>query len=463
MLVAALFFLSACQQHSPHFNTYYITTQGNDTHSGLNQNKAWSSFKHALEVVKPGDTVYIKAGHYTDNNLYVGYISGTKQSPISFIGYYQSPGDIKPKTFDPHQSITPEIPSSDLFPTLDGEFKDDHYSGIEINNNNYIHLKNLHVTGYQSNISLYEADHNLLHNMIVSKAEDSVAHNGFGLTLKNSNHNTLQYILAISNQGENISFQQSNYNALEDCQSHGGLPDDDKGQKDGTDYYIVIAQSHHNTISKCLAQRHSPVKHGGHGIGIKAKGIDSYNNTITDSVIRGMSKGFYVNHHQTFNNEFINCTTYGDEAMSGLTTRGFIVRDGAHHNTFRKCKGEALDFAFALYDSHEDGGYKQEQNNNLFTQCELTNTMQSIIFFEHDAKNNVFDKMVINEAPRLIMTASNMQEDSNAWTGNILKNSQLINVHEIGLVSQPNSGHNALNIQNINYSIQEKPAQQPDQ
>ncbi len=453
-LVALFLILTACEQHS----TYYISTTGDDANSGLSENEAWKTFQHTTTAIKPGDSVFIKAGHYTNNHLYLSSFSGTQQSPITFIGYYQTPGDLFSSNFDPHQVMTPQLPNTSEIPTLDGEFKNDHYSGIEINNSHYIHLKNIHVTGYRSNISLYMAEHNLLQNIIVSKANDSLAYNGFGLTLNRSNYNTLQYIRAISNQGENISFKLSNYNLLENCQSHGGLPGDDKGENDGTDYYIVIAQSHHNTIRKCLAQRHSSIEHGGHGIGIKAKGVDSYQNTIIDSVVRGMSKGFYVNHQQTFDNEFINCAAYGDDTIAGLISNGFIVRDGAHDNTFRGCEGLQLDHSIAFTDSVEDGGLGQEQNNNLFSDCEFSQTLQSIIWFGNSAHNNVFDNITANSAPRLVSFSNNPHHD---WSNNILKDSQLNNVNTLGLYPTINTKESALKIHNLSINIHSQSAMIP--
>ncbi len=447
-LVALFFILTACeQQHS----TYYVTTTGDDAHSGLSENEAWKTFQHAITIVKPGDSVFIKAGRYTNNHLYLSGSSGTQQSPITFIGYYQTPGDLYPDNFKPHRIITPKLPDHNEIPTIDGEFKNNHYSGIELNNSHYIHLKNIHVTGYQSNISLYMAEHNLLQNIIVSKAKDALVYTGFGLRLNRSNHNTLQYIRAISNQGENISFKLSNYNLLENCQSHGGLPGDDDGENDGTDYYIVITQSHHNTIRKCLAQRHSSIEHGGHGIGIKAKGVDSYKNKIVDSVVRGMSKGFYVNHQQTFDNEFINCAAYGDETIAGLISNGFIARDGAHNNTFTGCKGLQLDHSIAFTDSAEDGGLGQEQNNNLFSACEFNQTLQSIIWFGNSAHNNIFDNITANEAPRLVTFSHNTPQHD--WSNNILKDSQLYNVNAIGLNPIMNAEELALQLHNVSINI----------
>ncbi len=411
--------------------SYYITTTGDDNNSGLSEAEAWQTFSHAVEVVQPGDTVYIKAGLYTDNPMYLYKTSGTRLHPIRFIGYLHVPGDLDlpNEVYNPHKPATVSLPDAASFPTIDGEFQNNSYSGIEIHQLNYIELSNLHVTGYQSNITLYQAHFNQLDNLIVSKARDTLVYNGFGLRLTLSNYNTLNHIYAVSNQGENISLVSSHYNMLENCQSHGGLPGDDAGLDDGTDYYIVITKSHSNTIRNCLAQRHSGIQHGGHGIGIKSKGVDSYDNIIMNSVIRGTSKGFYVNHQQSYNNLFINDTVYGDPTIANLITRGFIARDGAHDNLFKGCRGDKLDFGINLYDSPEDGGFGQEENNNMFAYCTFTETLQSVILFEHSANNNLFESLQADGAPRLVTINKSVQ---GRWENNLLRNSQLNNVDNIG-------------------------------
>lgn len=404
--------------------TYYITPSGDDTQSGLNEAEAWQTFAHAIETVQPGDTVYIKAGLYTDNPMYMYKTSGTRLHPIHFVGYQNQPGDLDlpDVPYNPHQPAFVSLPDSTQFPTVDGEFKNTSYSGIEIHQLAFIELRNLHITGYQSNVTLYQAQHNQLDNIVVSKARDTLVYNGFGLRLTQSHYNTLNHIYAVSNQGENISLVNSHYNLLENCQSHGGLPGDDAGMDNGTDYYIVITQSHNNTVRNCLAQRHTAIQHGGHGIGIKSKGVDSYDNLVMNNVIRGTTKGFYVNHHQTFNNLFVNNTVYGDPTIPRLISRGFIARDGAHDNVFKDCKGDKLDFGINLYDSPEDGGFGQEENNNLFINCAFTTILQSVILFEHSANNNLFESLKVNGAPRLLTID---QSTNGRWENNLLRNSQL--------------------------------------
>jgi hypothetical protein len=63
--------------------TYYVTTSGLTTNTGLTVNSPWSLGK-ALSSTLPGDEVYIAPGEYFGN--FTLSVSGSSGSPISFIG-----------------------------------------------------------------------------------------------------------------------------------------------------------------------------------------------------------------------------------------------------------------------------------------------------------------------------------------------------------------------------------------
>ncbi len=66
-------------------NTYYVTKNGNDSNNGLSSNTAFATFKTACSMVKPGDTVLIGKGKYSEPiNLASGSVSGVAGKPITF-------------------------------------------------------------------------------------------------------------------------------------------------------------------------------------------------------------------------------------------------------------------------------------------------------------------------------------------------------------------------------------------
>jgi len=68
--------------------TYYVSGAGNDSHNGLTEATAFRSLQRAANLTKPGDTVSVLNGTYTDNgigeNILWIRVSGTAAKPITF-------------------------------------------------------------------------------------------------------------------------------------------------------------------------------------------------------------------------------------------------------------------------------------------------------------------------------------------------------------------------------------------
>src|SRR5579863_856301 len=43
--------------------TYYVATTGNDSHAGSTA-QPWKTLQHAVDTIKPGDTILVEAGTY---------------------------------------------------------------------------------------------------------------------------------------------------------------------------------------------------------------------------------------------------------------------------------------------------------------------------------------------------------------------------------------------------------------
>lgn len=61
--------------------TYYVSTTGSDSNSGMPAQQAWATFSHAVSRLSPGDELIILDGTY-NQSLYVSR-SGTSSNPIS--------------------------------------------------------------------------------------------------------------------------------------------------------------------------------------------------------------------------------------------------------------------------------------------------------------------------------------------------------------------------------------------
>ena len=97
--------------------TYYISTTGSNTNSGLTPSLAWKTITYAASSSCPvlaGDTVYVKAGNYGAE--YVSFQkNGVSGKPISYIGYQTTPGDSPNLNFKIGNAL-----NASVMPLLDG-------------------------------------------------------------------------------------------------------------------------------------------------------------------------------------------------------------------------------------------------------------------------------------------------------------------------------------------------------
>jgi parallel beta-helix repeat protein len=110
--------------------TYYVSGSGKDTNNGLSTSSAFRTIQKAANLTKPGDTVSIMNGLYTNShsgNVVLITRSGTQNGWIK----YQA-----------HPGHTPKI-------------KHNAWHGIEVNNGaSYIEIKGLEIEGNNANITL---------------------------------------------------------------------------------------------------------------------------------------------------------------------------------------------------------------------------------------------------------------------------------------------------------------------
>ena len=80
---------------------YYVSPKGNDNAKG-SKKKPFRTFKRACKSLKPGDTLYVRGGIYTENIRLGKKQSGTKKKYVTICNYpcllYTSPSPRDPKT-----------------------------------------------------------------------------------------------------------------------------------------------------------------------------------------------------------------------------------------------------------------------------------------------------------------------------------------------------------------------------
>ena len=130
---------------------YYVTTKGTVYNDGRTEATAWS-IERAFQTAKAGDVVAIKAGNYGNRSLVVGN-AGTKDNPIRFIGYTDTPGDLVSNQ-GPTFTYGDEVDSTKM-PLLESKpiFKNTAITTFK----SHVLIENFQITGYQKAVLVHSS------------------------------------------------------------------------------------------------------------------------------------------------------------------------------------------------------------------------------------------------------------------------------------------------------------------
>ncbi|HEY4363994.1 MAG TPA: right-handed parallel beta-helix repeat-containing protein [Bryobacteraceae bacterium] len=161
--------------------TYYVATTGNDSHAG-STSQPWKTLQHAVDTIKPGDTILVEAGTYA--GCRIGK-AGTQSAPKTLEAAPNATVLInKPGASNKHNSIV-EIEDFDSTMTdwvIAGfEISGSPKYGVDVRVTNRITVRNNHVhnsalTGIFTAFSNYvliqgnESDHNGEHGIYQSNS-----------------------------------------------------------------------------------------------------------------------------------------------------------------------------------------------------------------------------------------------------------------------------------------------------
>lgn len=372
---------------------YYVAVDGDDMASGLNQNNAWKTLSYSTTQVVAGDTVYIKAGDYGNENV-VMTIDGTTDLPIIFSGYQLSPGDDPDLEYTFGDSLDPTI-----MPLLDGGNRASGGTGMALHSRQFITIKNIQIQNYEIGIYAWHGNHLTIDNIITSTFGDvNASYSGNGIVFgSDANNNTIKNCVVVNAAAENLSIVGDN-NTIDNCQV---FCNDNQTEHSSTDYYIHVS-GNNNIIRNSSAERIGNLEHGGHGIGFKG---DAENNVVENCTSKNLAGGFYVRHRGAKNNIFRHCLSINDEF-------GLLLRDGANNNTFANCEIRNATQAIAFMDTDEDDGAQYAARFNTIKNCLITDTQQAVISFHYysldsDASNNVIENCTISNSPLLFNSQRN--------------------------------------------------------
>lgn len=373
---------------------YYVSLTGNNGNLGTTPESAWRTFTYAATRAQAGDHVYIKGGNYGDENVVVSN-AGTSSNPIVFEGYDGTP----------------------LFDGAD-------YTGyaIKLYGKPYITLRNIRVAKYYAGIWV---DGNSNHALIDSCVVDSCCHtdyvnrgwDGYGIVIQKSDYSVLQNSSTMDNGGSSVFMSSTNHCTVKNCQIRCKQT---ASNQYITDYYLVLTCCSYNTIRDCYVEDINGSYKGNHGIIIKDGSTPhSTGNLIVNCITKNFEEG-YVIAHEAYNNKVDSC--YADNTNKNSSFNFcFQIREGAYDNTISNCMGVGKTGVVSVYDGVESSG-GQNQNNNLFVNCNFKGTQSTTIgAFLRNATNTTFKNCNFVNTPNLFRF-SYSSTGSDANSGTVLKN-----------------------------------------
>ncbi len=141
-------------------NSFYVSPNGNDNESGTQENP-WRTLSSAIKRLKPGDTLYVRAGFYKGSVDFS--VSGRSDAPILITAY---PGETP--VIDGDEYTYPQTYWGSLM-KVSGDYVN--VSGFEVQYSNYMGVL---VTGKFSTVSNLNVHHNM-ENGIFLLGDNTVA------------------------------------------------------------------------------------------------------------------------------------------------------------------------------------------------------------------------------------------------------------------------------------------------
>jgi Right handed beta helix region len=394
-------------------NALYVSVDGSDSSDGQSEKSAWRTISHALLGAAAGNTIYVKAGAYTESVTFNK--SGTSDKPIALVGYSRNPGD------NPHWPTPFNVQSSlyaQRMPLIQGPNRAVNV-GVELSGRAFVKIRNLQITGFSVGVLAYGSDNVLVDNVVVAEVGDrDASYSGVGIKLGSSaTKSTVKDCVVLNAAAEGITVE-GNDNVVDRSSVYAN---DDSTANSATDYYIIVA-GNGNTVKNSSVERIGKLKHLGHGIGLKT---DAERNTIIGNKAKGIAgSAFYARYRGVKHN------TFTDNLASDSEGFGFTIRDGASENIIDNLKTINVWEGVSFFDTSEDEGKQFSGRANIIRNSSFVGTTHAVISFlnyiynDTLAETNTFDHISVDGAPYLFSVGT-------LNSGNVMRNSSIKNVKNL--------------------------------
>ena len=412
-------------------NTYYVSTGGSDSNNGLSSGAAWKTITHAAKMAKAGDIVYIKAGNYGNENV-VCSNSGTPTSPIKFIGYKSSPGDITSNYYNP----ATENWSSSEMPTITGTSRTVG-TAFTISGKSNIIVKNIQASTSLHGFWLYRHSNVFIENCNAKSfgtdAGQAFACEGL-LTGNNYNDINTRFIGCVAkNACDNGMSHFGNHELIKNCTIY---QDEGATTTLSMDYYLVFRGNHNMAVNNYVKRANSGVGHTGY-VGIKSgedngQRIGSVYNLFANNKIYGIGRSLLARNSTTNFNVFKNnyVEGLGTKSGGGIAIFGGVKGNIWEGNTIKNVK----EFIQIWGNSEDAWDTNKTMENNIIRNNTFHNASELILgqnddWISHTSfkfNNNKFYNNTFVNVERyfytLLQSNGSWTMSGNTWENNIFYN-----------------------------------------
>lgn len=364
--------------------TYYVTTTGNASNSGLSEGNAWSLSK-AFSSAQAGDIVNIKKGIYSNFKI-TQNTNGTALNPITFRGYNNSPGDITTTTTSTYVWNT--AINGNVMPLIrEARASNGVGNGTALTiNGNYVHIQNIAIQYYSvgiringnfgkyTNVSAHEPGN--FDPSLTSPPNPNQFLNYAGRCFRIAgDFNDFKNIYAEDAGAENIALSGDN-NSFSGVQVHA------KNTVNPTDYYFLFQGGSNNTLTNLLIHRHGNLRHYGHGLVFKSANTTT-NNLVEDFLVRNTS--IELQYPGVFNNVIRNGEVIKEPAsISGSSENigGINLANGSRDNFFEDIIVSNASIRFSDWNDGLAGDPPgKSSDDNIFNRVTINSNWAAVHFF----------------------------------------------------------------------------------
>jgi len=265
LFFVTLLFTSLGHADNPQ-NTFYVAINGQDSNPGTLA-KPWATINHAAEVLKAGQTVYIRGGTYRINQQIKTKNSGRKNNWIVYASY-------------PGEQATIEANNIKIVPPTGNEPYFHDQGAFQIEKVSYIRIKQLKLTNaYQAGFTVRDSHHIELYNNTTNKTFSS------GIAIWDTNRD-----------GQGCDHNKVIGNTIIKANTHEmnipGYPKEDEAPHEaisvGGAYYFEIAYNHvYNSDKEGIdvkeTSRHGTVHHNYvHNVDRQGLYVDNWGDVLED-------------------------------------------------------------------------------------------------------------------------------------------------------------------------------------